>query len=160
MISFADKMSIRMVLKSSDSSGLFEKNTPHDFTVQFDKLIHLEGYWTVALTEITLSYTHTSKRIGDVYVFSNICQGMFVGGTETSLLRKVHLSKDMTEQTGTKNKVKVHEQVFSTPYYMPVRVAQMNQIHIYIKDSDGRPSSFLNEDVSVTLHFRKYPFLQ
>ena len=75
---------------------------------------------------------------------------MFLGGTETSLLRKVHLSKDKTEQRGVKHNIKVQEEIYSTPYYMPVRVDQLNQIHIYIKDSDGSFSSFINEEVSVT----------
>ena len=66
-------MSVRMVLKSTDGSSLFEKNTAHDFTVQLDRMIQLEGYWVVALTEINITYKDTSKHIEDVYVYSNVC---------------------------------------------------------------------------------------
>ncbi|CAC5402775.1 unnamed protein product [Mytilus coruscus] len=95
--SFPSKMSIRMVLKSTDGSHLFEKNTAHDFTVQLDRQIILEAYWVVALTEIDITYKSSSKFIDDVYVYSNICEESFVGSTEKPLLRKVHISKYATE---------------------------------------------------------------
>ncbi|VDI00389.1 Hypothetical predicted protein [Mytilus galloprovincialis] len=90
-------MSIRMVLKSSDGSDLFEKNMAHDFTVQLDRQINLEAYWVVALTEIDLTYKSSSKYIDDVYVYSNICEESFVGSTEKPILRKIYISKDATE---------------------------------------------------------------
>lgn len=149
-----------MVLESSDGSSLFEKNTPHDFTVQMDRMVHLEGYWVVALMEMNITYKDTSKHIEDVYVYSNICEESFVGPSEHPLLRKIHISKDETEQY-TKNRQKhmTTHLIFSTPYYVPVRLGQLNQIRIYITDSNGQPSSFINEEASVTLHFKKYPFL-
>ena len=150
-----------MVLKSSDGARLFENNTAHDFTVQLDRMIQLEGYWVVALTEIGITYRDTSKHIENVYVYSNICEESFVGSSEHPLLRKIHISKDETEQY-TKNRQKhmTTHLILNTPYYIPVRLGQLNQIRIYITDEDGQPSSFINEEACVTLHFKKYPFLQ
>lgn len=154
-------MSIRMVLKSTDGTHLFEKNTAHDFTVQLDRQINLEAYWVVALTEIDITYKSSSKFIDDVYVYSNICEESFVGSTEKPLLRKVHISKDATEMYVTKKTKHFRTNfIFNTPYYVPVRLGQVNQIHIYINDGKGRPCSFINLEACVTLHFKKYPFLQ
>ena len=153
-------MSIRMVLKSSDGSDLFEKNMAHDFTVQLDRQINLEAYWVVALTEIDLTYKSSSKYIDDVYVYSNICEESFVGSTEKPILRKIYISKDATE-AHVINKKKHYRShiIFNTPYYVPVRLGQLNQVHIYLKDDKGQPCSVINLEACVTLHFKKYPFL-
>lgn len=148
-----------MVLKSSDGILLFEKNVPHDFTVQLNRLIHLDGYWMVALTEFQIQYTDTLRHLEDIYVYSNICDESFVGASEKPLLRKVHISKDSTEQQmKNKQKLLTMNVIFDTPYYVPLRLGQLNQVHIYIEDGNGIPSSFINEAACVTLHFKKYPF--
>ncbi|CAC5394022.1 unnamed protein product [Mytilus coruscus] len=153
-------MSIRMVLKSSDGLHLFEKNMAHDSTVQLDRLINLEAYWVVALTEIDITYKNSSKYIDDVYVYSNICEKSFVGSYEKPLLRKVHISKEATD-AHVIQKIKHYwtNVIFNSPYYVPVRLGQVNQVHIYLKDDKGQPCSVINLEACVTLHFKKYPFL-
>ena len=86
-----------MVLRSSDEEELFV-NTAHDFEVQLDKQTLLNKNWVVALTEINLGYIGTSKIIKDLYVHSNVCKDTIVGKSETSLLRRVHINKDSTNQ--------------------------------------------------------------
>lgn len=149
-----------MVLKSSDGSHLFEQNMAYDFTVQLDRQINLEAYWVVALTEIDLTYKSSSKYIDDVYVYSNICEESFVGSSEKPLLRKVHISKDATDARVIR-KMKHYRTnvIFNTPYYVPVRLGQVNQVHIYLRDDKGQPCSVINLEACVTLHFKKYPFL-
>lgn len=150
-----------MVLKSTDGNLLFENNTAYNFTVQLDRQIDLEGYWMVGLTEISLKYKDSSKHIEDIYVYSNVCEESFVGSSEKTLLRKVYIKKDTTEQyTVSKQKHFKTDLIFGVPYYVPVRLARLNQIHIYITDDTGKLSSFINKDSSVTLHLKKYPFLQ
>lgn len=86
-----------MVLRSSDDEELFG-NTAHDFKVQLAKQTLLNGHWVVALTEINLCYTGSSKIIKYLYVYSNVCKDTIVGKSETSLLRRVHVNKDSTNQ--------------------------------------------------------------
>lgn len=150
-----------MVLKSTDGASLFEKNVPDNFTVQMDRQIKFEGYWTVALTEINITYKASSRRIQDIYVYSDICEESFVGSSEKPLLRRVHMGKESTEQyIVNKHKLFQAVNVFPMPYYVPVCAGGLNQIHIYITDEQGNPCSFINEDVCVTFHLKKYPFLQ
>lgn len=154
-------MSIRMVLKSTDGNLLFENNTACNFTIQLDRQIDLTGYWMVGLTEISITYKDTSKHIEDIYVYSNICEESFVGSSEKPLLRKVYIKKETTEQY-TVNKQKHYKTnlIFGVPYFVPVRLGRLNQIHIYITDEIGQQSSFINKNCCVTLHLKKYPFLQ
>ena len=154
-------MSVRMVLRSTDCISMFENNVPNNFTVQLNKEVDLEGYWVVALTEISIVYQTSSRMSGDIYIFSNICVDSFVGASEKPLLRKVHIGKDGTEGFA-KNKKKYFTStlIFDTPYYIPVRSGLLNQINIYINDAIGNASSFTNEETCVTLHLKKYPFLQ
>lgn len=110
-------MSIRMVLRSLDDKKLFDNN-PYNFTVQLDKQITIEGNWVVALTEIELNYAKKGKE--EVYAFSDVCAGSFVGKSERPLLRRVQVQKKNI--------------IFEWPYYVPVRVNELNQIRVYIKD--------------------------
>lgn len=156
---FLFEMSLRMVLKSSDGTKLFENNSAYDFTVQLDRQINLNGYWMVALTEVSITYQANTKRIDDVYVFSNVCEECFIGPSEAPLLRMIHIGKEDTEQTViNKKRTLISHQIFENPYYIPVRQGQLNQVHIYIKDDKGKPCSFINEETNVTLHFKKFPF--
>lgn len=49
--------------------------------------------------------------------------------------------------------------IFSLPYYIPVKIAQIQQISLYITDKDGTLISFLNGAVNVSLHFKKFPYI-
>lgn len=154
-------MSVRMVLSSDDGNIVFNDNAPNSFQVQLNRQIDLDGYWVVGLTELSIAYSNSSKRIDDIYVYSNICTNSFVGSVEKPLLRKVHISRETTEQyTVNKQKQYKTDLIFNVPYYVPIRVGALNQIHIYITDEKGEPSSFINKSTSVTLHLKKYPFLQ
>lgn len=140
--SFHHEMSIRMVLRSSDDESLFD-NKPYDFNVQLDKQIAIDGNWVVALTEIELNYI--KKGTQDVYVFSDVCAGSFVGKSERPLLRRVQVQKKNI--------------IFESPYYVPVRVNELNQIRVYIKDRNDEDCSFLNKGTCITLHFKRFPFV-
>lgn len=151
---------MRMVIRSSDDDSLFD-NSPDEFKMQLDKQISLNGYWLVALTEIKISYTSTSKRIQDLYVYTNVCAGSILGKTESPLLRRVHINKDNTNQIKiNKRTTMIANIIFQTPYYVPVRLGELDQIHFYIKDETGRQCSFLDRDSCVTLHFKRHPLLQ
>lgn len=150
-----------MVLSSDDGDLTFNNNTSNNFRVQLSRQLDLDGYWVVALTELSIEYSNSSKRIDDIFIYSNICTNSFVGSEEKPLLRKVHISRETTEQyTVNKQKQFKTDLIFHVPYYVPVRVGSLNQIHIYITDEKGEASSFINKNTSVTLHLRKYPFLQ
>ena len=153
-------MSMRMILRSSDDEELFG-NTAHDFKVNLDQQTLLNSHWVVALTEINLCYIDTSKIIKDLYVYSNVCKDTIVGKSETSLLRRVHKNKDSTNQIEIKKKsTMITNLIFDSPYYVPVRTGELDQIHVFIKDEHGQECSFLNRQACVVLHLKKFPFIQ
>lgn len=141
-------MSPRVVLSSEDGNDYFSNNTSFDFRVKFNKRIEFEGYWVVAVTEFTTTDWDDDEKSSELFVFSDICQDTFIGQEEGPLLRKVYL--------GNKKQKNI---IYNYPYYIPIKVGGINQIHIYIKDSKGKDASFLRKKVSVTLHFKKFPFI-
>uniref|UniRef100_A0A8W8MMJ6 Uncharacterized protein n=1 Tax=Magallana gigas TaxID=29159 RepID=A0A8W8MMJ6_MAGGI len=77
-------MSIRLVLRSTDSQQIYSGNTSYDFVVHLPKPLYLQGHWTVSLLEFNLSTASTQPEL---YVCSNLCQDTVVGERELPLLR-------------------------------------------------------------------------
>lgn len=138
-------MSLRMVLSSSDGGDFFPNNKPHDFRVKLGRSLQFEGYWVVALTEINTSDRGQTKEL---FVYSDICKDSFIGSSERPLLRRIfYEGKDQ-------NNI-----VYDNPYYIPIKLTDIQQIHVYINDSNGQNASFLKGKVTITLHFKKFPFV-
>ena len=140
-------MSLRMVLRSTDSSEYFD-NKPNYFRIQLNKQVQLDGYWTVALTEFTTESWNPNKKYREVFICCNICEETFVGGKDMPLLRRVYL--------GEKPESNV---IYKLPYYVPVKIGELQQICIYITDRAGNLVPFLDGPVSITLHFKKFPYV-
>ena len=140
-------MSLRMVLSSTDSSEYFD-NKPNCFRIQLNKQVQLDGYWTVALTEFTTESWNSNKKSREVFICCDLCEETFVGGKDMPLLRRVYLGEKPETNT-----------IYKLPYYVPVKVGQLQQICIYITDRAGNLVSFLDGPVSITLHFKKFPYV-
>ena len=134
-------MDIRMVLKCTDSMELYTDNKPYAFSIQLPRPLTLKGYWSVALLETFLP--SRNKHSDEVYIYTNLCEDTIVGNRELPLLRKVHLE---AEESSNK--------VFTFPYEVPVRLGQVHDVHVYIKDTKGLEARFLQEGVSLTLQLR------
>ena len=139
-------MSLRIIVSSTDSEKFFN-NTPYFFTVQLNRQIQFDGYWVVALTEFNIS----NRKVGEfddteIFVCCDICQETFVGDKEMPLLRRIKLEKE--------NNI-----VYTLPYYIPVKISQLQQLQIHIKDRQGKFVSFRDEQVTLTLHFKKFPYI-
>ena len=134
-----------MVLSSYDGKDFFPNNTSHNCFVKLNRALQFDGYWVVALTEIG-----TSERAqkDELFVYSDICQDSFVGSSEQPLLRRIFY-----EDVNDKNIIYVN------PYYVPVNLKDIQQIHIYIKDENGNDASFFKKKVTVALHLKKIPFV-
>ena len=138
-------MSLRLVLSSDDGKTFFPENTSFDFMVKLNRTIQLDGYWVVAVTEINVTDRIAAKENQELLVYSDICQDSFVGDTEKPLLRRAY--------TETNNII------YSNPYYKPVKMGGLQQVHIYIKNRKGEKASFLKKKVTITLHLKKFPFV-
>ena len=138
-------MSIRMVLKSTDSPLYHPSNQPYNFRVHLPKPLILNGVWTVSLLEFSLDPGQTKQRaLPEVFLYSNICEDTIVGDKELPLIRRVYLEKENI--------------IYQCPYEVPIKLGQFQDVHMYIRDAKGSPASFLFGEVTVTLLLRKLPF--
>ncbi len=133
-------------MRSSDNMQLFADNRPWTFKVNLDRPLQLAGVWSVALTEITITSMHTKKQHVDsmLYVFCNICSNTLVGVQQVPILRSIYLDD-----------VSHHSFIFSSPYYMPIKVGMTQQIHIYLKDEHGNDAVFIDGEVFYYTSFKK-----
>ncbi|MEW8548689.1 MAG: hypothetical protein AB2693_34745 [Candidatus Thiodiazotropha sp.] len=127
---------------------MYPDNKPYDFRVHLSTPISLAGYWTVSLLEICIDRGQALKYpTSELFVFSNLCDNTVLGGHDVPLLRRVWL-KD--------NKQNI---IYQVPYDVPLQIGQFQDVHIYIKDSQGKETSFIQHKVSVTLHLKRRPFV-
>lgn len=134
-------MSVRMVLRSSDSKSLHTNNKPWDFRIRLPRLLPLTIEWTVELTEISISKVIEDTFQNEIYIYCSICDESIVGEKVLPLLRRVYISN-----TGNT--------IFLKPYRIPIRFTDLTDIHIYIKDRKDKDASFLFGELTVTLLFR------
>lgn len=135
-------MSIRLVLRSSDSQHIYIGNTPYDFLVHLPKPLYLQGHWTVSLLEFNLSTTSTQPEL---YVCSNLCQDSIVGDRELPLLRLVNCKKSGNI-------------IYNYPYEVPLRLGELQDVRVYIRDVNNQPASFLKGITTVTILLKKRLF--
>lgn len=134
-------MSMGMVFKSTDSSTVHSDNKPQDFRVRLPRPLPLKGDWTVELTEFRNSkLTKTTDQ--EIFVYCSVCDDSIVGGSQKPLLRRIVLKNN--------NNV-----IFERPYRIPLRINDIGDIHVYIKDKQDADASFLVGESTVTLVFRR-----
>ena len=139
-------MTLRMVLSSSDSTEIYSDNKPHDFRVHLSRPMRLTGNWSVSLLEFSMPVVQSKLPTHELFIFASICGDTILSGKELPLLRRVYLTKD-------------DNIIYQFPFEVPLRVGQFQDIHIYIKDANGHPASFLNQKVTVTLQLKKHIFI-
>ena len=93
--SFSFIMSVRMVLRSSESQGVFPQNQPWNFKLELLKWLHVTRDWTIELTEFYASNAPKSAK-RELYVYCNVCETSLVKKAERSLLRRVFLENNKT----------------------------------------------------------------
>lgn len=130
--------------RSSDSASYYPNNKPYDFRVHLDNALDLHGYWKIGISEF---FTKTSPTKTPLYVFSNICEFSSVSGQEQPILRIIQpdLSYGWNEK-------------FYPIYYIPIKITDLTNLHLYIKDESGLDATFIDSEVWVTLHLIRYPF--
>ena len=141
-----------LILRSTDcEKTYFPENKPYDFKVNLNNPLHLKGeQWLVGLSEITLLNWSTGKKSNcvDVYICSSLCDTSYVGDSELPVLRQICLHGNKRER----------KFVFPQCHYVPVKVKDIQNIDIYIKDRNSELASFITGPVIVTLHLKPLPF--
>lgn len=130
-----------MVLKSSDSKFTHTDNNSWNFRVRLPRSLPLTGEWTVEMTEFCNDdIGNLSNK--EIFVYCSICDDTIVGERQVPLLRRVYLED-------TRNII------FLRPYRVPLRINELTELHVFIKDKNDRDASFLVGESTLTLVFRR-----
>ena len=141
--SFQNRMSTRIVLRSSESQKLFPDNKPYSFTVELPKWLNFSemSSWILQLTEFHANGVGKNTQ-KELFVFCNVCGTSVVGEQYRPLLRRIFLE-------GDKNII------FLRPYEVPIKDNGVRSLNFEIKDKDFQPAFFLTDEVSMTIEFKQ-----
>lgn len=141
-------MSFYMIVNSQQSASVFRDNKPFHFFTHLKSKLSLNGVWKVAVVDIKIPLDSDVFLQKDVYLFCNMCGESIVDGVYQPLLRRICLSASESD-------------LFSFQHisYVPVIKNELFDIEFYITDEHGDKPPFLTRPVSLTLHFKSYPFL-
>ena len=78
----------------------------------------------------------------EIYVHCSACDDSIVGEKIVPLLRRIYL-EDTTNI------------IFTAPYRIPLRFADLTDIYIYIENAQDKEASFLTGELTVTLVFNR-----
>ena len=136
------KNSFYVYLSSGDSKEYFPDNKSHSFITKLQEALRLErDCWEVALTEIY--WPGNGEPDEEILnISSDLVVETLCGGVKSPLLRKIVKAKGKGME-------------FTTPYYMPLRVNEINSFQVVISTGDERDRPFEAGDLHCTLHFRK-----
>ena len=82
-----------------------------------------------------------------VFICTDIIHEHLVGDTHARVLRVIPLNKNIGDT--------LHHMTFTTPYYYPVRMNQIEEISIRIVDEGGDNIKFKSGRVFLSLHFKR-----
>jgi hypothetical protein len=97
----------------------------------------LTGDWTVELTEFRNSNVQPASDKG-IFVYCSVCDGSIVGERQKPLLRRIVLENESNV-------------IFMRPYRVPLRINDLRDVHVYIRDKNDGDVSFLTGEWTVTL---------
>ena len=142
-------MSFYVTVNSDECLQYFPENMPYHFRTHLQSSQYLNGNWKVALLDIQMSETGKNGRLikDNLYIHCDVCSESILDGEKENLLRMV---KSVRPGKWT--------QEFLHPHYITVNKSEIRDIEFYIKSKTGELLSFFKKPVTLTLHFRSYPF--
>lgn len=130
-------MDFYMIISNRDSRSYYPNNKPNDFRIHAPN-INLKGRWYVGLCELTTEV----DRDCEIRVLSDICTDTFIEDQQRPLLRRLSLAQG-------KNNV-----AFQRVMYIPILTNDFQSIRVFVEGTGA-----LATDLTVLLHFKKYPFI-
>ena len=131
-----------------ENKAYFPDNTPTNFKVHLAEPIQLDNIWKVALTEIRIKDDNKITYMNDLYVLCDFVDYSIVnGGQRQPILRRLQFVK----KGNWTNK-------YESPNYLTINKTTIVDLEFYILNKYLKNPSFLQKPVSLTLHFRQYPF--
>lgn len=142
-------MSTYVTVNSQMNLEFFPDNDSCRFRTRFQQPLFTQGLWVVALMDFKSKCS--IKLYNQVYLYSDVCDDSIVDGVMKPLLRRFILPSTGNDTIDLE---------FSILQYVPVRKSEIYDMEFYLTDEKGNPISFLSEPVSITLHFKSYPFFK
>ena len=131
-----------LYLYCGDSLATHANNHAGDFVVDLPKTYLLGRQWECALTEISL-FTETEVSNLRLYFCADHVEETYVRNSFLPILRSFDTSEGYLDLE------------FTRPYYMGVRMGELNQVRISIRGDDLQPCRFKVDRVYCTLHLRR-----
>ena len=133
---------------SDENKTYFPDNTPTKFKIHLAEPLQLDNIWKVALTEIRIKDDNKIPYMNDLYLLCDFVDYSIVnGGQSHPILRRLQFVKKGNW---------AHK--YDTPNYLSINKTTVVDLEFYILDRNLKNPSFLKKPVSLTLHFRQYPF--
>ena len=134
-----------LYLNSQDSFDIRKNNDPSEFLIQLPKSYTLEGSWTCAVTEVSLTcdFKPRSQRL---YLCGDFVQESYVRDSLLPVLRNFEIE--------TRYKKLKHKE-FVNLVRVPLTVTHLNSLRLYLKDEHLKPVQFNSKDLHCVLHFKK-----
>ena len=131
-----------LYLNSKDSLQV-RKNS--EFLFQLPKEYTLDGKWSCAITEITISgeFPKENKRL---YLVSDFVNESCVRSSLESVLRNIEIHESSNQSQYIE---------FINPVYVPVTINNLNLFRIIWKDEDLHQVQLSTNEFHCVLHFKK-----
>ncbi|MEW8544956.1 MAG: hypothetical protein AB2693_15630 [Candidatus Thiodiazotropha sp.] len=146
-------------LRSFDSVHYFPDNQAASFKVQFDQEIRFKGTWELALQAISIdcpSKESLNFAGQNLYIYSNIIDFSFVGGSLKPLLKRVSLGRPIRSGNRLIYQVNEADKGCCCSYYKPITTSHCLCVEVHIEDDNGKLANFSPGcEVTLSLHFRR-----
>lgn len=152
------KKQIYAELRSFDSLQYFPDNRAGSFKVQFDQEIRFEGPWELALRALSIACSTRDRHFdgNDLYIYTDVIDFSFVGGSLKQLLKRVSLGPGIHSGNRIIYTMNGNDNSCCCCIYKRITTAHCLSIEIRVEDDKGNIIDFSGGcSVSVSLHFRR-----
>lgn len=126
-----------MICSSDHNLDYYPDNKSYNFKIKLRQNVVLNGFWKIALAEITLR--EEKKKEDTLYIYSNICGESFINGVSAPLLRRVEVNNSINS-------------VFNSLYYIPVIKSEINEIVFKLENERGVEAKHIKHPVTLVVH--------
>ena len=150
---------IYVEVRSFDSARFFPNNNAASFTVQFGREIRFNGPWQLALRSMSVECP-TEYRVNfagkNFYIYTNIIDFSFVGGSLKQLLKRVSLGRPIHADNRIIYQMNEADKSCCCCYYKSITTPHCLQLEVHIEDDRGKLIEFTDDCVvSLSLHFKQ-----
>lgn len=146
-------------VRSFDSVQYFPNNNAASFFVQFGQEIRFDGQWELALRDMNIecpSGSGPNFAGQNMYIYTNIIDFSFVGGSLKQLLKRVSLGRPIHAGNRIIYQMNEADKSCCCCYYKRITLSHCLYVKIHIEDDRGKLIEFpVGCKISLSLHFKQ-----